>query len=84
MEDEPLPVSIIHILRALEGDQSGWALRTRVALGLGADTGRDRSDYVRLDVGHIISMPNDSGHALFGGSRSKDKIGEAQSSCRSI
>lgn len=75
--DEPLPGSIIQMLRALEGHQSGWALRARVVLGLGADTGRDRSDYIGINIGDLIGRPEGSGHLLFGGSRSKDEIGEA-------
>jgi hypothetical protein len=75
--DEPLPGSIIHMLRELEGDRSGWALRARVMLGLGADTGRDRSDYVRLNIGDVVAMPDGSGHALLGANRTTGAIGEA-------
>ena len=65
VHDEPLPGSIIAMLRQLDGDDSGWALRARVILGLGADTGRDRSDYVRLDIGDVQAMPDGSGQATF-------------------
>lgn len=75
--DEPLPGSIIHILRALADDQSGWALRARVVLGLGADTGRDRSHYARLNVGDVVASRNGDGYALFGRRSSDQEIGEA-------
>ena len=65
------------MLRALEDDQSGWALRARLVLGMGTDTGRDRSDYVRLNVGEVVSMMDGSGHALFGVNRFAGEIGEA-------
>lgn len=67
INDEPLPGSIIAMLRKLENDKSGWALRARVILGLGADTGRNRSDYVRLNVGDVVKMPDESGQASFCG-----------------
>ena len=65
--DDPLPGSIIAMLRALHGDDSPWALRARVVLGLGADTGRSRSEYADVDIGHVIAMPDGTGTALFGG-----------------
>jgi len=77
LADDPLPGSIIHMLRDLAGDQSGWALRTRVVLGLGADTGRDRSDYVRLNVGDVVASRDGGGHALFQRPSSDQEIGEA-------
>lgn len=77
IEDDPLPGSIIQMLRALAGDESGWALRTKVVLGLGADTGRDRSDYVRLNIGDVIPSSDGSGHALFGQVHSGHEIREA-------
>jgi hypothetical protein len=67
INDEPLPGSIIAMLRKLENDKSAWALRARVILGLGADTGRNRSDYVRLNIGDIVRMPDGSGQATFRG-----------------
>ena len=75
--DEPLPGSIIHMLRVLEGGRSGWALRARVVLGLGADTGRDRTDYVCLNISDVVALPCGSGHALFGPNQSPGDIGEA-------
>lgn len=75
--DEPLPGSIIHMLRALTNDRSGWALRARVVIGLGADTGRDRSDYVRLNVGDVVASCDGGGHAVFGRPSSDQEIGEA-------
>lgn len=75
--DDPLPNSIIHMLRALADDRSGWALRARVVLGLGADTGRDRSDYVRLNVGDVVTSRDGGGHALFGRPSSDQKVSEA-------
>lgn len=75
--DDPLPDSIIHMLRALANDRSGWALRARVVLGLGADTGRDRSDYVRLNVGDVVTSRDGSGHALFENTSSDREIGES-------
>lgn len=75
--DEPLPGSIIHMLRALEGDKSGWTLRARVVLSLGADTGRDRSDYVHLNVGDIVTMPDGSGHVRFRDAQPDMEIDEA-------
>jgi len=65
--DESLPGSIIAMLRALNGEASPWALRARVVLGLGADTGRTRSEYAAIDIGHIVAMPDGIGTALFGG-----------------
>lgn len=65
VRDDPLPGSIIAMLRKLKGDDSGWALRAKVILGLGADTGRNRSDYVRLDIGDVVAMPDRSGQATF-------------------
>ena len=65
--DEPLPGSIIAMLRALDNDDSPWALRARVVLGLGADTGRSRSEYTAVDIGHIVAMSDGSGTAFFGG-----------------
>jgi len=75
--DDPLPGSIIYMLRALADDRSGWALRARVVLGLGADTGRERSDYVRLNVGDVIASGDGGGHAQFGRTSSNQEIGEA-------
>lgn len=75
--DKPLPGSIIHMLRVLEGNRSGWALRARVVLGLGTDTGRDRSDYACLNIGDVISSRDGDGHALFGRRSSDHKIGKA-------
>jgi len=75
--DEPLPSSIIHMLRALENDRSGWALRACVVLGLGADTGRDRSDYTRLNVGDVVASRDGDGYALFGRRSSNQEICEA-------
>lgn len=65
INDDPLPGSIIAMLRKISDDKSGWALRARVILGLGADTGRNRVDYVRLNVGDVASMPDGSGQATF-------------------
>lgn len=65
--DEPLPGSIISMLRELDGDDSPWALRARLVLGLGADTGRRRSEYAAMDIGHVVVMPDGTGTALFGG-----------------
>ena len=65
VRDDPLPGSIIAMLRKLKDDNSGWALRAKVILGLGADTGRNRSDYVRLDIGDVVTMPDGSGQATF-------------------
>jgi len=65
VQDDPLPGSIIAMLRKLKDDNSGWALRARVILGLGADTGRNRSDYVRLDIRDIVAMPDGNGQATF-------------------
>lgn len=65
VRDDPLPGSIIAMLRKLKDDDSGWALRAKVVLGLGADTGRNRSDYIRLDIGDVVTMPDDSGQATF-------------------
>lgn len=65
VRDDPLPGSIIAMLRRLKDDNSGWAIRAKVILGLGADTGRNRSDYVRLDIGDIVAMPDGSGQATF-------------------
>jgi hypothetical protein len=65
VRDDPLPGSIIAMLRKLKDDDSGWALRAKVILGLGADTGRNRSDYVRLDIGDVVAMPDGSGQATF-------------------
>jgi len=75
--DEPLRGSIIHMLRTLDGDRSGWAVRARVVLGLGADTGRDRSDYVRLNVGDVVASDDGTGHALFRRTPTDQEIGEA-------
>lgn len=75
--DDPLPNSIIYMLRALADERSGWALRARVVLGLGADAGRDRSDYVHLNVGDIADMGDGSGYARFGRPSSDMQIGEA-------
>lgn len=75
--DNPLPGSIIDMLRILKGDQSGWAFRARVVLGIGADTGRNRSDYVRLNIGDVVIARDGSGHALFGANRSASEISEA-------
>lgn len=75
--DDPLPGSIIHMLRALKSHRSGWALRARVVLGLGADTGRGRSDYVRLNVTDVVTKQDGSGQVLFGANRSASEIGEA-------
>lgn len=77
IQDEPLPGSILAMLRALEGDYSPWALRTRVVLGLGADTGRNRSEYVELNIGNIAAMPDSSGTAAFKSARSDRDISEA-------
>lgn len=77
MADEPLPGSIIHMLRTLADEKSPWALRTRVILGLGADTGRDRSDYVKLNVGDVIPSADGSGNVLFGAGRAIQEISEA-------
>jgi len=77
INDDPLPGSILAMLRALEGDNSAWALRTRVVLGLGADTGRGRAEYVALNVGDIVCMPDDSGTAAFRRSRSDRDLDEA-------
>lgn len=65
VRDEPLPGSILSMLRKLQDDNSGWALRAKVILGLGADTGRNRSDYVRLDIGDVVKMPDGSGQVTF-------------------
>lgn len=65
IRDDPLPGSIVAMLRKLRDGDSGWALRAKVILGLGADTGRARSDYVRLDIGDIVRMPDSSGQATF-------------------
>ena len=65
VRDDPLPGSILAILRKMKSDSSGWALRAKVILGLGADTGRNRSDYIRLDTGDVIKMPDGSGQATF-------------------
>ena len=65
VRDDPLPGSIIAMLRKLHDDDSGWALRAKLILGLGADTGRARSDYVRLNIGDVIRMPDGSGQATF-------------------
>lgn len=65
--DDPLPGSIIAMLRALKSDDSPWALRARVVLGLGADTGRIRSEYAAVNIGHVVAMPDGTGTALFGG-----------------
>lgn len=67
VNDDPLPGSIIAMLRALDGDESPWALRARVVLGLGADTGRSRSEYPAADIGHVVAMPDGTGTAFFGG-----------------
>lgn len=67
VNDDPLPGSILAMLRALDGDDSPWALRARVILGLGADTGRSRSEYAAVNVSHIVAMPDSTGTALFGG-----------------
>lgn len=67
INDDPLPGSIIAMLRTLDGDDSPWALRARVVLGLGADTGRNRSEYAAVDIGNVIAMPDGTGTALFGG-----------------
>lgn len=67
VSDDPLPGSIIAMLRALNGDDSPWALRARVILGLGADTGRSRSEYASIDIGHVVAMPDGTGTAFFGG-----------------
>lgn len=67
INDDPLPGSIIAMLRVLDGDDSPWALRARVVLGLGADTGRGRSEYAAVEIGHIVAMPDGAGTALFGG-----------------
>lgn len=75
--DDPLPGSIIHMLRALDHDQTGWSLRARVVLGLGADTGRDRSDYIHLNVGDIIASRDGKAHAIFGRTSSDQKVCEA-------
>jgi len=77
LADEPLPGSVIQMLRALQDDRTGWALRARVVLGLGADTGRDRSDYVRMNVGDAVASGNGDGHALFARRSSGQEIGEA-------
>ncbi|WP_298841964.1 hypothetical protein [uncultured Salinicola sp.] len=65
VRDNPLPGSIIAMLQRLKDDESGWALRAKVILGLGADTGRNRSDYVRLNIGDVLTMPDGSGQATF-------------------
>lgn len=65
VRDDPLPGSIIAMLRNLRDDDSGWGLRAKVILGLGADTGRARSDYVRLDIGDVVRMADGSGQATF-------------------
>lgn len=67
VNDDPLPGSIIAMLRALDGDDSPWALRARVVLGLGADTGRSRSKYAAVNISHVVAMPDGTGTALFGG-----------------
>ena len=67
INDDPLPGSIIAMLRKLETDKSGWTLRARVILGIGADTGRNRSDYIRLNIGDVVRMPDGSGRATFRG-----------------
>jgi integrase len=64
--DDPLPGSILSMLRSMKGDDSPWALRTRVILGVGADTGRPRRDYARLRVGDLIEDPDGSGVISFG------------------
>lgn len=64
--DDPLPGSIITMLRALDNDDSPWALRARVVLSLGADTGRGRSEYAAVDIGHIVAMTDGTGTAFFG------------------
>jgi len=63
--DEPLPGSILYMLRSMQGDDSPWNLRTRVMLGLGADTGRPRRDYVRLRVGDLTVAADGSGAMFF-------------------
>lgn len=65
VRDDPLPGSIIAMLRKLRDDDSGWALRAKVILSLGADTGRARSDYVRLNIGDVVRMPDGSGQSTF-------------------
>tara|TARA_B100000953_G_scaffold185159_1_gene152401 strand:+ start:1393 stop:2253 length:861 start_codon:yes stop_codon:yes gene_type:complete len=65
VRDDPLPGSIIAMLRKLRDDDRGWALRAKVILGLGADTGRSRSDYVRLNIEDVVRMPDGSGQATF-------------------
>lgn len=67
LADDPLPGSIIALLRALDGDDSPWALRARVVLSLGADTGRSRSEYAAVDMHHIVAISDGTGTALFGG-----------------
>jgi len=67
VNDDPLPGSIIAMLRALKGDDSPWALRARVILGLGADTGCSRSEYVAINIGHVFVMADGTGTVLLGG-----------------
>jgi hypothetical protein len=65
--DDPLPGSIIAMLHVLEGDDSPWALRARVVLGLGADTGRSRSEYAAVNIGDVGTMPDGTSTVFFGG-----------------
>jgi len=60
-DDPPRPFSLASMLRVLEPDQSLPALRGKLMLSLGGDTGRRTSEYINADLTHLNAMPDGTG-----------------------
>ena len=74
-DDPAQPFSITQMLAALEPDKSLRALRGKLILSLGGDTGRRNSEYWLSDVSHLVGQADGTG--TFHVDRSKtDQDGE--------
>jgi len=69
MDDPALPFSIECMLPAIEEDKSLFALRGKLILSLGGDTGRRNSEYWKANFSHL--QPSADGTGVFHVDRSK-------------
>lgn len=61
MDDPALPFSIKRMLEVLEPDKSLFALRGKLIMSLGGDTGRRNSEYRLANFSHLREQPDGSG-----------------------
>jgi integrase len=61
MEDPALPFSIERMLEVLEPDRSLFALRGKLLMSLGGDTGRRNSEYRLANFSHLQTQADGSG-----------------------